>query len=142
MDPSSLPDDSADGFTGWGLLLRLCVWLAVFFAPFKNAHADMLAVLIALDWVSGIWAARKQSTPERITSWRFRDTSAKVTGYLLLLIAARAAEPEAGMPLVKAAMSYFTLTEIKSLTENIERATGINLWERFRELLKGPRSQG
>lgn len=76
-------------------------------------------VLVILDAVLGVWAARKRG--ERVTSAGFRRTVAKLLVFQVVIIAAFVAETwllGGALPLSKLAAGAVAVTECTSLLEN------------------------
>jgi phage-related holin len=114
-----------DGFKKYGL--EIVSWILIFLSPIKSALVALLA-LIAVDFVTGIWAARKRG--EAITSRGMRQTVSKITAYLLGVILAFIVEKylmDGAIPLVHLVSGFAGMGELKSIFENLNAITGINL---------------
>jgi phage-related holin len=101
-----------------------------------------LGVLLVLDLVTGLWAARR--TGQAITSpTLLRKTTTKLGAFLIVLIASRMLDAiisaATGLPpssaITKAAVIYLTTHEVVSVDENLARATGIGLGAVLRRFL-------
>jgi hypothetical protein len=105
------------------------------FAILAPIHAVMavVGILIAADFVTGIWAARKRS--EKITSAAMRNTLTKmaiyqtavVTGFLLGHFIM-----DDVIPVAKLVAAVIGTVEFKSLLENANTILGVDI---FKELL-------
>jgi hypothetical protein len=87
-----------------------------------------VGLLIAVDFVTGILAARKRGEP--ITSRAMGRTIWKCVGYQLAVISGFALEwlVPGGLPIAKLCAAAIGLSEFKSLAENIKAITGVDLW--------------
>ncbi len=99
--------------------------LAVF-APIK-AMLITVGIMIVADLILGIWAARKRGEP--ITSAGFRRTVTKLFIYEVALMLAFLAETylSDALPLCKLIGAMISLTEMASITENLNEISGQNL---------------
>src|ERR1035437_3572269 len=110
---------------GW--LKSLILAMLVVFSPIKFAMIAV-AVLVLADFILGIVAAHKRG--ESITSAGFRRTIVKVFVYEAALALGFIAEKYlmAGvLPLSNIISGFIGLTEIKSITENLNEISGNNL---------------
>jgi phage-related holin len=100
--------------------------LAAIFAPIQAVLITTM-VLIGVDFVTGIVAARKRG--EVITSSGFRRTISKLVVYELALVVGFLAERYMMpmLPVCKMVSSLIALTEIKSIYENLDSASGGDL---------------
>lgn len=116
-------------------LIPIITFLAAFFTPLAPA---MLATgaLILMDMVTGIYAAYKMG--EKITSRKLSLTIGKMTMYITAIIAAHICETYLlnEIAFVKITCSVIALTEFKSLSENILKATGLNIWKAIKEAIQ------
>jgi len=103
-------------------------WVGVFLAPVKPL---MIAIgaLIVIDLILGVWAALKSK--EKITSRGLSRTIAKVIAYQLAIISSHIMETyfAQGVPIVKIVSGLIAVTEFKSILENVNKMTGVNIWE-------------
>ncbi len=93
-------------------------------------HPVLLAVsfLIILDFVTGIWAAKKRN--EKITSTNLKKTVVKTFLYQCSIIVAWLMETYLldGIPVIKVVTGIIAVTEGKSFFENIHAITGTDFW--------------
>lgn len=92
-----------------------------------------VGVLIFMDLITGIWAARKRG--EAITSAAMRRTISKMLIYQICLISGFLVEKyllEGLIPASKLIASVMGVVELKSVLENANTITGMNL---FKELI-------
>lgn len=110
-------------------------YLAVLLAPIYPAMIALTWVL-AIDWVTGVWASRRRG--ERITSKRMSETITKVVLYNLLIITAIVVETylAPGFPLVRLAIGFIGMVELKSVAENITALTGVDFWKALLKYFK------
>ena len=125
------------------MINKILATLAIFFLPL---YPVMLAVgvLITIDFITGLIAAKKQGNP--ITSKKMGATLTKMLVYQLLVIAAHLCELYLfnQIPFLKISLAFLAMTEFTSIAENFEKSTGKNLMSlikdyldsRFRGLLK------
>ncbi len=97
--------------------------VASIFLPIKAILATTL-FLIFVDLISGVAAARKRGEP--ITSAGFRRSISKLIVYELALALGFLAETYMlqSMPITKMISSLISLTELKSIFENIDTTSG------------------
>ena len=109
-------------------LIELALWAGVFLAPI---YPTMLAIgfLLVGDFILGIIAAYKQK--ESITSRKMSNTISKMFLYnftiIVLFVCEKYLVPE--IPFVKIGSGLIAVVELKSLSENVYKATGLKLWE-------------
>lgn len=103
------------------------VFLIALFAPIYPAVAT-IGVLLVFDLIAGVWAARR--TGEKITSRKLSMTASKLLLYNMLIISAFLLEKYVleWVPFVKIATGFLAIVEFKSLSENIGKITGVNVW--------------
>lgn len=115
----------------WPDILAFCIAFITPLAP------TMLAIgfLLMIDFFTGMWAAYKNE--EKITSRKMGTTVSKIVLYNIAIITCSVVErylvPQ--IPFVSIAAGAIALVELKSLTENIYKATGLNLWDTFKEYI-------
>lgn len=117
-------------------VLSLCSWLILLTLP---AQDSMIAVgvLVTIDLIVGIWAAKKRG--EKITSYGLRRTiTTKVFPYEVAVLCAYYVENHffAAIPIMKAISGFIAIAETKSIFENLGQITGLNFWEAIREKLQ------
>lgn len=108
-------------------LLKLALATLLVFAPIKSALVVVM-LLVAVDLWSGIWAAKKRG--DKITSTGLKRTVVKLLVYegvitLTYLVEHFLTGPF--LPLVNIMAGYIGITELKSVLENIEEVTGIDV---------------
>lgn len=124
------------GFSNMGdLIFRVGVWIMALLAPLYNVLGAVI-ILIFVDFITGIGAARKENKPIRA---RFMaDTLGKFLFYSAVIIAAHALEvkiiPE--LPALKAVSGFIALTELYSIFENFNRIYGVNIIAYFRKFIQ------
>lgn len=111
-------------------------WGLVSLAILAPIHAVIIAtcIIVGVDLILGIWAARKRG--EEITSAGLRRTITKILVYNLVLITSFLVETYliGGLiPLVKLAAGIIGLTEMKSILENANDISGENI---FKSIIK------
>lgn len=103
---------------------NLLIAIGLVFAPIE-AKLGATLVLVILDFILGIWAAKKAGIP--ITSNRMRDTVGKLLGYELAIAVGYIAEHYITgdkLPITDIANAYVALTECTSCLENLNTITG------------------
>ncbi|MEO0271674.1 MAG: phage holin family protein [candidate division WOR-3 bacterium] len=101
--------------------------IAAIFAPIK-VILYIVSLLIISDTITGIIAAYKRG--EEINSKGFKKTIIKLFLYNLMIVLAFLLEKyifESLIPFVKLGSIAIAITEFKSIVENFESTTGINL---------------
>lgn len=120
---------------GWVYTLNVAV--IAYFSPIYSLIWSV-AMLIGVDWATGVWAAYKTGTP--ITSFKLRRTLTKVVVYGLSLFTGLIFEKEmvrffvevvssvigtnfqdSALPIVKIIALYIGATEFKSIMENLNK---------------------
>lgn len=103
-------------------------------APIQHLIFATVFFVLA-DFVTGIWKAKKIG--ETITSQKMKNTIPKLLLYVLALIVGQVAQqfvlPE--IPFVKIFSGFIALVEIKSILENINGITGLDLWKELKSYL-------
>ena len=113
------------------LFAGLVAWLVSFIMPISGFLIFVTALVVA-DLITGMVAARKRA--ERIRSERMRATVTKVAMYFIAILAARGMDVVFLMPkdlhldLTWFIAAFIAVTEFKSLLENVEESTGVDLW--------------
>ena len=115
-------------------LIECFLWVSLFLAPL---YPVMLAIgfLLFADMVVGIYAAYKQK--EKITSRKMSNTISKILLYNLTIIVSFVVEKYlfTGIPFVKITAGLIALVEMKSLAENLYKATGLKLWDAIKQYI-------
>jgi len=113
------------------LFAGLVAWLVSFIMPVSHFLLFVTALVVA-DLITGIVAARKRS--EKIRSDRMRGTVTKVAMYFIAILAARGMDVVFLIPknlhldLTWFIAAFIAVTEFKSVLENVEESTGVDLW--------------
>ena len=109
-------------------IIEALLWAGMFLAPI---YPTMLAIgfLLMADMLVGIWAAYKNK--ETITSRKMSNTLSKILLYNFAIITGFVVEKYLleEIPFVKITAGLIALVEMKSLAENIYKATGLKLWD-------------
>lgn len=117
------------------LVITIATWLAIFFAP---AIEMIIAIgfFVMCDMVTAILAAKK--TGEEINSKKMRPSIGKFVSYGIGILVAQVMQvqfmPE--FPAMKLVAGLIAYIELKSINENIEKRTGLNLFKVVIEKLK------
>lgn len=100
--------------------------LLAIFAPIKGMLITT-GVMIFADLITGVWAAAKRG--ETISSAGLRRTATKIFVYESALMLAFLAETYLSdvLPFVKMASAMISVTELKSIYENLNSISGANL---------------
>ncbi len=112
--------------------MKIAIWkwviyLSIFFAPIYAAIASVIFLVLA-DTFTGVYAAYKQN--EKITSRKLGNIITKILLYNLALISSHVAMVNLIplIPLVQLCSGTIAIIEIKSIFENINKATKIDFW--------------
>lgn len=110
----------------------LAVMVPLFIPVAKPAL--LISLLVIADFITGVWAARKQGQP--ITSRKIGHTAIKVTGYFFgLLVALAVSKLNLADYHIMDGMSALLIgRELKSLDENAKVIWGFSLFETFTKL--------
>jgi len=110
------------------------------FAQFLRPIGDfifLIVFLIIADLITGIWAANKRG--EIIVSSGFRRTFQKTVVYAMTIILAEYIKivifAEIDVNIAFPISVLIVITEFKSISENILTITGIDIWEKLKDLL-------
>lgn len=109
------------------VLLKLLMAIVLVFAPIKATLLTVI-ILVGIDLVSGLWAAKARR--EKITSGGLKRTIVKIMVYeLVVLLAFLVQQYLTGpyVPLVNILAGYIGITELKSVLENIEDISGMDI---------------
>ncbi|MEA5459100.1 phage holin family protein [Arcicella sp. LKC2W] len=108
--------------------------LAQFFYPIADFIVAIFLLMI-LDFITGVQAAKKRG--EAITSQGWRRTATKVVVYALLIIVCEKIKITYFKDIdlkVSYGVSLSIITiELKSLAENIKTITGVDIWQKLSE---------
>lgn len=116
-------------------LEALALSILAVFAPIKSVVIASL-VLITLDMVTGILAARKQGVP--ITSKALKRSISKLFLYEIAILMSFVTEQyllSGEVPVLKMITAFIGLTELKSVLENIEIINGNKIFSALIEKL-------
>lgn len=116
-----------------GLVLKMLAWVAFYVQPTYSSMATVV-ILVLIDWVTGIWAAKKRG--EKITSWGWRRTiNAKILPYQIAILSSHLVDVNifAGtllepIQLMKATAAFIAGAELKSIFENLGSISGLDFW--------------
>lgn len=123
------------------------VLFLAYFSPIKGfIHAVVFLWLV--DWIFGVWKARKRK--QRLTSYKFRKTISKITGYLACIVVTYIFEREMmwdSLYITRVIAAYIAWTELLSIYENIAVITGkefikdlsIVVWDNMKTKFKLPK---
>lgn len=118
--------------------------LASLVAIFTPVVPTLLTVgfLITLDFIVGIYRAFKLN--EAITSRKMGNTISKMLLYQSMILSIFLLETfilADILPLTKIAASLISVVEIKSISESIEKITGVNIWYKMTRMLRRGKSE-
>lgn len=110
-----------------GYFLAITAWVVSFIVPIQS-FLIFTVILVFADMISGILAA--QYRKEKINSKGLRRTITKCISYYLVILCAQGFVKVFGVTdyLTYAMAFLITITEFKSLVENVEEVTGVNVW--------------
>jgi len=115
---------------------KLAVLLISYFAPVKDIVHVML-IFIAIDFLSGLWAARKRG--EKLQSRKFRKTLTKFLWYTVALILSFMMEKTFNLSwsnLSGIVGGFVCFIELKSIFENITHITGEPVFMKILHLIR------
>lgn len=113
---------------------KIMGWAGVMVAPIKVLLLNVY-VLVAIDLFTGVWRSWKDG--EAIISSKMARTITKMISYGIALKVSSMLDafvPE--LSTMKIASAYIALTEAKSIFENLQAATGANVWGLLLDKLK------
>lgn len=123
---------SIDAVTAYlSLLLGWTASLMMPVAPFIG----LMGFLVFVDMFSGVKAARKRG--EKIRSRGFQRTVEKILLYFFTILSVYGTQVIFKIdfiPLVYVAALAICLTELKSILENVKSVTGVNIFDKIKEL--------
>ena len=117
-------------------LLHLFVALTAVFTPVVPMLLT-IGVLIVIDFLVGIYRAFKMN--EQITSRKMGNTISKMFLYQLTIISLFLFETYILMsilPVTKIGAALISIVEIKSISESIEKMTGVAIWKKLVRIIK------
>lgn len=123
-----------------GLSSKFSTILLAFFAPINTVLVAM-GVLIAIDFLTGLWASCKLANKpfwKVIKSSGLRRTAIKGTSYFLTIIVSHILETYfmSWLPAVAIAAGYLAITEVASNFENLAVITGNNVFIKIFNIIK------
>ena len=101
-----------------------------------------VGTLITIDFIIGLWRAFKMK--EQITSRKMGNTISKMLLYQLTIISLFLFETfilTDILPFTKIAAGLIGVVEIKSISESIEKVTGVNIWNKLVKIIRRGQSQ-
>lgn len=113
---------------------KLTIFALAFFSPISGAMIAVL-FLLAIDFITGIWAAKKRKVP--VTSHKMWPSVTKFILYCLAIISGHLVEQYLckDIPFVRVATGLIATIEITSIWENIYKITGLNLIKALKDYL-------
>lgn len=114
----------------------LLVALLAFIAPIQALLLGV-GVLIVFDTISGVYKAYKLKQP--IVSKKLGNVVSKFLLYIIAIISGYILQKMFGVdwiPFAKIIAVAISLTELKSILENVNSITGIDIWQFVRSYLK------
>lgn len=112
------------------LAALLLEWLAIYLAPTISMVGAVGAVVV-FDLITGVMAAKKTGT--YAGSKGLRRSVPKFAGYAIGILTANLVQnlyfPD--FPVVKFVGGFIIWVEVKSINENIEKSTGLNIIQGF-----------
>lgn len=94
-----------------------------------------IGVLISIDLILGLYAAIKQG--EKIESKKLANTVSKGIVYHLFIISAFIIEKfifNGHIPMLEITAGFISLIELKSISENVDKIIGLNLFDMLRKI--------
>jgi len=122
-------------------LSKLAVLLISYFSPVKEI-VHVLLIFILIDFISGVWAARKRK--ETLESRKFRKTLTKFLWYTIALILSFMMEKTFNLSwsnLSGIIGGFICFIELKSIFENITHITGEPVFMKILGLIRKRGSQ-
>jgi len=118
----------------YGYSLAVFAWVASFIVPIQS-FLVFTVFLVFMDMGSGILAAMKRG--DRINSKGLGRTITKCISYYMVILSAQGFVNvfEVTDYLTWAMAFLITITEFKSLIENVEEITGTEIWKTISELI-------
>ncbi len=101
-----------------------------------------VGTLITIDFIIGLWRAYKMK--EKITSRKMGNTISKMLLYQLMILSLFLLETfilTDILPFTKIAAGLIGVVEIKSISESIEKVTGVNIWNKMTKIIRRGQSQ-
>lgn len=116
--------------------LELFIFLLAIFAPITT-NLIFIGVLIFGDTLTGVWAAKKKGGWTNVQSRPLADGLVpKLILYpFILIISSSCQHLFHDIPFIKGATFILMLIETKSITENLTKILGINLFKYFKILI-------
>lgn len=116
------------------LSLKIFGWIAVFLAPIKASMLTII-VLVLVDLITGLLAAKKQGIP--IISTKLGHTVIKLLGYEIAVLLAYTGQTYLldGVPVIHVVAGFVGSTELLSIYENMSVITGTPYIDAIKKLL-------
>lgn len=119
-------------------LLKLIAYFSIALTPVVPALI-WLGVYIAADLITGIWKARKAGEP--IKSKKLGNTTTKVVMIFIGVICAHVLDTVLLVKIIhilpftttQAIVGFFSISEFKSIMENISAILGTDVWKHIRK---------
>lgn len=118
------------------MIEEILIFLIVFLSPIMPA-IYATGFLISIDFVTGVWGAHKKK--EKISSRKMRDTLDKILVYNMGIIIAHLIENymlEGWIPFIRVVLGFVAISELKSISENLHKITGIDVYKKAIKYLK------
>ena len=130
----------------FGLFLKALALISFYAQPTYGSMATVI-ILITVDFVTGVWAAKKRG--EKITSWGWRRTiHTKMVPYYIALLCAHLVDLTIfkgtvleSLQLMKATAAFIAGAELKSVFENLGSISGLDFWTFIKEKLQPQKSK-
>ncbi len=122
---------------------KILITLSAFLMPIKPLMV-LVGLMIFLDTIFGVWKCKKQGT--KVTSKGLSAIVSKMVLYQFAVILVFALEKFmfgdfillfTAIPLflTKVVATLLVGIELTSISENIEEATGVNIWQKIKDML-------
>lgn len=123
--------DHLNGDFWAGYLVGAAAYILGFFVDIQH-FIYLVLLLVGVDMVTGIIAATKRK--DKINSRRMARTVEKLLLYLLTIISAQAVKVVImdAAPITYIVASSIVLVEFKSIIENVESVTDVDIWSKIK----------
>lgn len=118
---------------------KLLLSVLAVFAPIKSLIFS-IGFVAFMDLLTGIMAAKQRG--EKIESAKSRRTIVKLLGYQMAIITGFVIEKymvDNSLPITKIIAGAISTVELQSVLENLQAVTGVDFWEKFKNLLNKPK---
>lgn len=111
------------------------MWLSVYFSPVFPLIFS-IGFFVICDAITGVIASKKRKEP--FTSKKLRDSIYKFIEYGVGILVAHIIERQfiPDLPALKLIAGFCAYIELKSINENIEKSSGINIFKMILEKIK------